>query len=382
MKEGRARLIWAANTANAMASRAQPTELAVRGPLSWNPWRWYAPRTVARPPENFRRFYAVGSEFSIARVALPAFLKRRGDAYLESGEFETRRYYPQLLRHYRLVHTRDWRVAAMAVRRNIPTIYEDHHESFNEAQAHYSDEIVRHPAFRLAVGISAYVAETMREKGVPDEKLHVEHSGLSEASLEPVSSEEIEAFRVRHLAGTGLRRIVAYTGGLHPIRGIELLLTTARHLTDTLFLVAGGRGRQVKEWKGRLQEEGLSNVRLIGYQPQSGLPRLLQSADALALPYQDSGTAPITSPLKFFEYLAAARPIAACRLPALEQFVGDPELAVEWCPIGDAGIFIQSVKKALQRAEAHPGPVTAHRTAAQSHTWYQRQERILARAGI
>lgn len=381
MKEGRARLIWAANTADALAQLGFATALAATRGVSSNPLRWLRPVRRMHPPEAFRRFYAVRAEFEVLEKVLPFWLRSRGANFLESGNYETGKFYANhVLPRHDLIHTRDWRVAEMAVRRGVATIYEDHHESFNEAQRVYPRAIVEHPAFRTAVAISSYVGETMVSKGIPAEKLIVEDSGVSADSLEPADETARQSLRQHWLNESGCASIVAYSGGLHAIRGIELLLQAAHALPGSLFLVAGGRGRQVREWTERAETEGLRNVRFLGYLPQSEVPVLLQSADVLALPYLSEETAPITSPLKFFEYLAAARPVAACLIPSLERFAADGTLRIHWSQLGSPDSFTRAIQSALEAGGEEQ--LASHRRIAADQTWKCREARILVQAGI
>ncbi|MFP4542418.1 MAG: hypothetical protein ACLFR7_12390, partial [Opitutales bacterium] len=264
MKEGRARLIWAANIADALGELGYRVHLAGTGGYSWNPLFWRARLEREPPSPALKRFYAVEGRFHATEFRLPAFLKARGARFLESGDYQLRHFLtPRVLGRFGLIHTRDWRVVENAVSAGVPTLYEDHHESFNIEQRSYPASIVHRTAFIGAVAISDYVAEGMLAKGLPAAKLVVENSGMNPRSLEPPTPERIRDWQQRLTGDRSAQSIVGYAGGLHEIRGIRLLLEAAARLPEVHFAVAGGRGRQAKAWREEARHRELSNVQFL-----------------------------------------------------------------------------------------------------------------------
>jgi glycosyltransferase involved in cell wall biosynthesis len=118
----------------------------------------------------------------------------------------------------------------------------------------------------------------------------------------------------------------SYAGHLYPGRGIELMAELARRNPDVSFVWAGGRPEHVAEWVARLDAQGVSNVRLLGFVPNAELPMVHAASDVLLMPYAkriavSSGgdTAAFASPMKAFEYMGAGRAILASDLPVFGE---------------------------------------------------------------
>ncbi len=100
-----------------------------------------------------------------------------------------------------------------------------------------------------------------------------------------------------------------------------------------------GRGEPeaVRAWGERIAQEGLANLRLLGFVDQPGLPLVQSACDVLLMPYDRSiavssggDTAAFASPMKAFEYMASGRPILASRLPVfLEVLNPDNSILLE-----------------------------------------------------
>ena len=87
------------------------------------------------------------------------------------------------------------------------------------------------------------------------------------------------------------------------------------------------------------------------------------------------------SPLKMFEYMAAARPIVATDLPMVRGILKDEHNAL-LVPPRDA----KALRAALQRLAANPKLSERLATNARSdvaqHTWEARARHILANVGV
>lgn len=64
----------------------------------------------------------------------------------------------------------------------------------------------------------------------------------------------------------------------------------------------------------------LKNVFLLGPRPYDDLPRYLACFDVCLIPFQMNESTRGTLPMKFFEYLAAGKPVIATDLPTLAEF--------------------------------------------------------------
>lgn len=379
---GRARLIWAANTADVTSRMFPETWLACRGePLGLKrPEPSFGERV---PDARFRSFYSVAGDFRILPSPYPSWRVLGGPKLREWGKWEVNVFFPrEVLPYVDLLQTRDFRLAAHAVGLGVPTIYEDHSESFHRSIQTFPDEIVGNDCFLLAAATTRKIRERLIARGIPAEKTAVVWSGLNEASLQPVKTDKIARIRKRFLTG-GCSRLMVYAGGLQPCRGVEMILGFAERSPETCFVILGGGEREVNALRGTVAFRRLLNVRVVGYLPHHEIPSYLQAADALLLPYADAEEAEVTSPLKFFEYLAAARPIVAARLPELEAFTQLDQLGVHWCEIGEAACFEDAVRRTESENEVLAArAVASHRDLARHYTWEQRQRYLFRMAGV
>lgn len=378
--EGRARLIWAANTAEASSGLGANVWLACQGAA--NSLFAEDALPLIPPTEAFCRFYGVDGSFEVLASPVSRWRRLGGKKLREAGNWEANTYLPQyVLPRVDAVQTRDFRLACHSVRQGIPTIYEDHNESYHTAIRRFPQDVVSRPAFRLAVATTEAVRQRLVQRGMPSEKAIVAWSGLNAASLKSVARDELMRIREQFL-NPGHRSLVTYAGGLHACRGVELILKLAADCPEVTFLIMGGRQAHVRNLRREAQRRRLNNFHVLGYLPQTEVPAFLQASDAVLMPYSDHKEARITSPLKFFEYLASGTPVVAARLPELEGFQQISGLGVDWCGISDYACFRFALSQLLERAESRQHRHSCNREVAAEYTWTQRQRRIFAAAGL
>ena len=116
----------------------------------------------------------------------------------------------------------------------------------------------------------------------------------------------------------------------HPIAGFignitaykvdfDLLVAVARRKADWSFVLIGPIGRGDPSTDVSLLR-GLPNVFLLGDRPYAELPRYVKAFDVCLIPFRQNDSTRGTLPMKFFEYLAAGKPVVATNLPALAEF--------------------------------------------------------------
>lgn len=136
----------------------------------------------------------------------------------------------------------------------------------------------------------------------------------------------------------------------------------------------GGTIGDVSKFTSFVNNEGLKNIRVEGFQPHEKMPQYLAMADVLVLP--TSGQYHIgkyeSSPLKLFEYMASGKPIVASRLPAVCDIVDeshvhfvDPDKAQE---LG---------KAILEVLESGSGKTQAAYNRVKSQSWENRAKDII-----
>ena len=128
--------------------------------------------------------------------------------------------------------------------------------------------------------------------------------------------------------------IIGYAGLTFAYRGLETLVEAfaqvIRHEISALLALVGGRPAEVETLRSLANELHIpeDKVVLTGQLPQERAASYVQAADVLVIP--DTVTGMTASPLKLFEYMAAAKPIICKDMTALREIV-----------TGDAAIFIE-----------------------------------------
>jgi glycosyltransferase involved in cell wall biosynthesis len=161
-------------------------------------------------------------------------------------------------------------------------------------------------------------------------------------------------------------------GFIGAISGYKVDFELIRHLAlqrPHWSLVLIGKVGEGDPWTDPALLEGLPNLYRLGPRPYAELPALLKGIDVALLPSRQNEYTASMFPMKFFEYLAAGRPVVATALPALEPHRDVAHL------VRDPADFIAAVESALERR----GPDSeAGRRLASEHTWDARTGRMLA----
>jgi glycosyltransferase involved in cell wall biosynthesis len=176
--------------------------------------------------------------------------------------------------------------------------------------------------------------------------------------------------------------IAGYTGHLYPGRGIKLILEMASRMANVFFLVVGGEPGDAGRWQDEVESRGLKNISLIGFVPNSEVPRYQVACDVLLMPYQrrvaaSSGgdIAPYLSPMKLFEYMASGKPILSSDLPVFGEVLS-PENAI-LLPPGDIDAWVAAIQSVRSDPEGASVLAAQARRDAGRYTWKARAERIL-----
>ncbi len=235
-------------------------------------------------------------------------------------------------------------------------------------------------AAREARGIAAIsggVRDDLLGAGIDPALVCVEHDAFEASRFaSPVPRMAArEALRLDQKA-----KVVVYTGGLMPWKGVELLVGAARTLPEVQFVIAGGTEAD----NLRLQKLARSvwNVRFDGFQPPERIAQYLWAADLGAVPNrsQPAISARYTSPLKVFEAMAAGLPLVVSDLPSLREILPDEDDAAHVRP-DDERALADGIA-ALLADEARRERIRARSLArAGEHTWDARARRLIAWMG-
>jgi glycosyltransferase involved in cell wall biosynthesis len=279
-----------------------------------------------------------------------------------------------------------WSFAAMEYARDkgLPGLLEVNAPLIKE-QAEYRILVDRPAALRATrrvfeaatalLAVSSELAVYLERFLGTQERIHVAPNGVDPArfpvGLQPSHPGPPDSFTV------------GFAGSLKPWHGLGTLVESFAHLRRfdahaRLLVVGDGPGRQSLE--SDLISRGLGGAAdLPGSVAPEEVPGLLASMDVAVAPYPDLSPF-YFSPLKVYEYMAAARPVVTSRIGQLAGLIrhGDNGLL---CPPGDANALAEALillreKPALRRRLGQ----TARADVLQHHTWDEVAKRVLERA--
>jgi len=162
--------------------------------------------------------------------------------------------------------------------------------------------------------------------------------------------------------------IAGYYGALAEWFDYELLETVAELRRDWNFLLIGpmldGSARQ----RGRALFK-CANVHWIGARPYERLPEYLWLFDVALIPFVVNDITQATSPLKLYEYMAAARPIITTPMPECESF-----------SVVNITHSAEEMARALDDARAQGASEEFRaqcRAQAREHSWERRVQKVI-----
>lgn len=316
--------------------------------------------------------YCVDRNFTLVKLPRP---KRRGGGLVYMAGMAA-----TLLRHRRsadLIYCRDQLGTMIAARTNIPLVWEAH----GVPRAGWRRKaIAASVAGARTLGVVA-ISDALRRDLVDnhvvrtDRKIVIAHDACDPpAAVLPRKA--------------NARPVVGYVGGLHPGRGVEMVLELALQLSHVDFQIVGGNEKDLARWRAMQLP---SNLHLLGFQPQGALPEIYAGIDIVVMPHARTGVlgdshgidiSRWTSPMKMFEYMASGAAIIASDLPVLQEVLRDGENALI-APAGDVSRW----REAVERLVAQPAlrvrlAATALDELVTHHTWDARARTVLSGLGL
>jgi glycosyltransferase involved in cell wall biosynthesis len=176
-------------------------------------------------------------------------------------------------------------------------------------------------------------------------------------------------------------RVVAYAGHLYAWKGVDVLLEALARLPTVRGLIVGGHAAEpdLARTKSVAQRLGLTDrITFTGLVEPARVPVLLSDAAVLVLPNTASAISTrFTSPLKLFEYMAAARPIVASDLPSIREILRDGTNALLVAP-GDAAALAEAIDRLLADPHLSARLARAAFDEVPAYSWERRAERLEA----
>jgi len=236
------------------------------------------------------------------------------------------------------------------------------------------------------VAMTPRIRELYVDAGVPGDKVLVAANGVDPAHF--LITESQAECRER-LGLPADRPVIGYIGNFRNTMGMEkgipeLLrahaLLLQRFPRNPPFLVCvGGPAGSVPAYRQIAVDLDMSpeHYRFAGFAARSEVPRWMRSCDVLTIPWpKNEWAAHQTSPIKLYEYMAAAVPIAATDLPSIRQVLV-PELNAVLAAAGNIEAFADAVAGLLSDPEKGQRLATSARQAVAEFTWANRAKRVL-----
>ncbi len=202
-------------------------------------------------------------------------------------------------------------------------------------------------AARIVVCSEAVVSELVG-RGIPREKL-VLIPNFSDTELFRPDVRD-ESFRAAH--GLDGKFVAVYAGAMGASNGVHQLADAAAALKaagdDDIRIVAVGDGNERGALERRVREEGLDNVLVLPPAPRRSVPGLIGSCDVTLTIFAPSPALRLNSPNKFFDSLAAGKPVVVNVDGWLRRLVEENDAGV-YVPAAD-GAALAGALTALARA--------------------------------
>lgn len=180
---------------------------------------------------------------------------------------------------------------------------------------------------------------------------------------------------------------VGYVGSLYPGKGMEIILPLAQTCNEIEFHIVGGNQKQIEKFVNEAREKELKNLIFHGFKSQMELPGYIASFDVVLAPYKGdvrvsekkgaNNLALWMSPLKIFEYMAAAKAIVASDLPVIREILNDGETAL-LCDPEKLGEWVHAVRRLSEDLELRERLAYSARSLFfERYTWLMRSREIL-----
>ena len=233
-------------------------------------------------------------------------------------------------------------------------------------------------AAHALVAVSPGVADYLATYPGVEPRVHVVPNGVDPARF------PADRFSQRPVSREDGSFTVGFLGTLKPWHGLDILMEAfarlhARHRDCRLLIVGEGPERTRIETFLNGSTIG-SNVRLTGVVAAEHVPEKLAEMDVGVAPYPDLPNF-YFSPLKIYEYMAAALPVVASRIGDLDQVV-QSEVTGLLCPPGDPAALAATLERL--RGDSRLRLRLGHAARAHvmlAHSWDAVVGRILNLAG-
>ncbi len=157
------------------------------------------------------------------------------------------------------------------------------------------------------VPVTESFKEDLVRRGIPAKKIHVVINGVDLSKYEP-RPRDTELEQRFGLEGKFVAGYLGTHGMAHALPSVLEAARLLQHRDDIVFIFAGS-GADRERVERIVQEQKLSNVRLIPRQPKEMMPRLWSLCDLTLVPLKNNPVFSTVIPSKIFESMAMGVPI-------------------------------------------------------------------------
>lgn len=172
--------------------------------------------------------------------------------------------------------------------------------------------------------------------------------------------------------------VLTYCGSLSESKGIDLIIQTAKLISNVNFLIVGGLNPELKYYQKVAKDNGVKNISFIGQVNYSDVPKLLNESDFLLLPSSASNikSEKYTSAMKLFEYLSIGKPIIASDIPSNTEILENNENCLLFKP-DNSESFAEQIRLIIQNKQLQKKISTNSIKLASMYSWEERSKIIL-----
>jgi glycosyltransferase involved in cell wall biosynthesis len=216
---------------------------------------------------------------------------------------------------------------------------------------------------------------------------YARHYGAGETAHVVPNGVDPSRFAARHHRQNRSPLTIGFVGSLRPWHAVSDLVGAFQilHATEPatrLLLVGDGPQREAIEHQLRaLPERTQQAVSITGLVPPVVIPDLLHQMDVAVAPYRDAPDF-YFSPLKLFEYMAAALPVVASATGQIPHVISNRANGLLYQP-GNVDALAQCLRQLVEDAALRRQLGRAARQAiVERHTWQAVVDRTFALAGL
>jgi glycosyltransferase involved in cell wall biosynthesis len=173
--------------------------------------------------------------------------------------------------------------------------------------------------------------------------------------------------------------IVMFTGSFHPWHGVDNLVKAFSQVVlevPRAKLVLVGDGQTRIDLEAQVREAGLADqVIFTGSVPYQKVPAILSIADVAVVPYPELPVELWFSPLKLFEYMAAAKAIVASKVGQIAEVLEDGYSGLLIEP-GNVEALSETLIKLLKNEKLRLSLGENARKEASKYSWQAHAEQL------